>query len=106
MIEMKGIKVIKFLAAAVIVFIVVAPVYMLVCSSFMAEDELALCYGSVIGDKEGLAKVSLLPVYPTIHWFKTLFLDTPEFFVMFWNSCLYTAGVLACLLYTSDAADD
>ena len=95
MIEMKGIKVIKFLAAAVIVFIVVASVYMLVCSSFMAEDELALCYGSVIGDKEGLAKVSLLPVYPTIHWFKTLFLDTPEFFVMFWNSCLYTAGVLA-----------
>lgn len=64
---MKGIKVIKFLVVAVIVFVVAAPVYMLVCSSFMAEDELALCYGSVIGDKEGLVKVSLLPVYPTFH---------------------------------------
>lgn len=91
---MKGIKVIKFLAAAVIIFIIAAPVYMLVCSSFMAADELALCYGPVIGDREGLVKVSILPVYPTIHWFKTLLLDTPEFFVMFWNSCLHTLGAL------------
>ena len=39
-------------------------------------------------------KVTLFPDFPTLSPFVELLLDSPGFFVMFWNSCLQTGAVL------------
>lgn len=39
-------------------------------------------------------KAAILPEYPTLRPFVELLLDSPGFYVMFWNSCLQTGAVL------------
>jgi multiple sugar transport system permease protein len=48
----------------------------------------------------GYAKWRLLPLYPTLAPYVGLLLDTPSFFVMYWNSVIITAGSLLgqCLI--------
>ena len=40
----------------------------------------------VLGNMEGFASWKLMPQYPTMMHYVELLLDSPEFFVMFWNS--------------------
>ena len=46
------------------------------------------------GSKE-YASWKLLPQYPTLKYYVEILLDSPGFFVMFWNSVKITAGALA-----------
>ena len=71
------------------------PVFFLVSGSFMGKDELGDCLGAVVSGKEGYADFPLLPGFPTLSHYVEVFLDSPEFFVMFWNSIKITFGVLA-----------
>ncbi len=76
-------------------FLTLYPVFFLLASSLMGNDELAKYLGPVIAGKEGFVDVPLLPQYPTLRHYVEIFLDSPEFFVMFWNSTKITVGVLA-----------
>ncbi len=80
---------------AVLAVVVLYPVFFLISGSFMGDDELVRYLGAVITGKEGYVDVPLLPYYPTFSHFVEIFLDSPEFFVMFWNSIKITFGVLA-----------
>ena len=71
------------------------PVLFLIIGSLMGNDELAAYLGPVISQKAGYVEVPLLPQYPTLRHFVEIFLDSPSFFVMFWNSVKITFGVLA-----------
>lgn len=70
------------------------PVIFLIAGSIMGDDELGAYLGAVISGEEGYVNMSLLPRYPTLSHFVEIFLDSPAFFVMFWNSIKITFGVL------------
>lgn len=62
------------------------PLVFLVSGSLMGSAELAGNLAPIMRDSGGLASWSLLPHYPTLRPYVELLLDSPEFFVMFWNS--------------------
>lgn len=70
------------------------PVFFLVMGSFMGEDELISCLGPILGREKGCAKMAVLPSFPTLKSYVQVLLDTPEFFVMFWNTVRITGGIL------------
>lgn len=74
--------------------IAVFPVLFLVCGSLMGGRELNALLAPVLGNTDGFASWKLLPEYPTIRSYVKILLDSPEFFVMFWNSVKITVPVL------------
>lgn len=73
----------------------VLPVLFLVTGSLMGKGELRELLRPVLTETGGLASWRLLPRYPTLASHVELLLDSPEFFVMFWNSVKITGGILA-----------
>lgn len=69
--------------AALLVWI---PLWMVLSGSFMGAGELGARIGPVLSGTEGQVQWSLLPQYPTLQPYVELLLDSPGFFVMFWNS--------------------
>ena len=67
-------------------FVMVLPVLMMACNSFMGPQELKEAYGAVLGEGRENLSARFLPVYPTLRPYVELLLDSPDFFVMFWNS--------------------
>ena len=61
----------------------------------MGPAELKESYGSVLYGSGGELQWKLFPLYPTLKAYLQLLLDSPDFFVMFWNSCRQTFTVLA-----------
>ena len=78
----------------VLALLAVYPVIFLSAGSLMGADELEDCLGAVVSGAEGYASFPVLPKYPTLQHFVEVLLDSPEFFVMFWNSILVAFGVL------------
>lgn len=63
------------------------PVIFLLAGSFMGVGELKDYLGPVLTEGgNGYVSWSLMPKYPTLRSYVELLLDTPEFFIMFWNS--------------------
>ncbi len=93
-------KILLFLLLALIAVFVCFPVLFLAAGSLMGSDELSTYLGPVLKGKEGYASWSLLPVYPTLRSIIQLLLDSPEFFVMFWNSIKMTGLILLGQLLT------
>lgn len=71
------------------------PIWMLLTGSLMGAREVVESLGPVLkAGAVGFAAWPLLPMYPTLQPFVELLLDTPEFFAMFWNSCLQVFPIL------------
>lgn len=64
------------------------PLWFMFCGVLTPLDELTVTIGPVLGLREGYAAWTALPSWPTLQPLAELLLDTPEFFVMFWNTCL------------------
>ena len=60
----------------------------------MGAGELKELLQPVLTGGEGFASWKLFPRYPTLRSYVELLLDSPEFFVMFWNSVKLTGGIL------------
>lgn len=71
------------------------PVLVMLPNSFMGARELRACYGGVLGGGTQGVRLELLPLYPTLKPYVELLLDSPDFFVMFWNSVKQAVPVLA-----------
>lgn len=80
-----------FLIAAVICF----PVVFAISGVFMKQWELAEYLAPVLGGAEGMADWPLLPKAPTLQSLVELLIDSPQFFVMFWNSLKLSLCILA-----------
>lgn len=78
----------------VIALFVWVPLWLLISGSLMGAEEMAQNLAPVLGNKEGAALWPLLPMYPTLGPYVELLLDTPQFFVMFWNSCRQVSPVV------------
>lgn len=70
------------------------PVLMMVLNSVMGAQEMKEAYGAVLGEGKGELSARLLPVYPTLRPYVELLLDSPDFFVMFWNSVKQVFSIL------------
>lgn len=70
------------------------PLWWLLLGAFTDNAALLADWGAALGLREGFARARFLPAYPTPLPVLQLCLDTPEFFIMFWNS---TAQVFAQL---------
>lgn len=92
----------KLLAACLLLPALAAcyPVLFLLTGSLMGDQELKECLGSVLAGGGGFISWRLLPAYPTLRSHVELWLDSPGFFVMFWNSVKLTGGILAGQMLT------
>lgn len=71
------------------------PLWFLAAGAVTAEDELRLTLGPALGLGQGYAVWHWLPSWPTASPLLTLLLDTPQFFVMFWNSIRQSGAQVA-----------
>lgn len=81
--------------------VVCIPLLMLFGGSFMGSSEVAEKIGPVLSESGGRAQFFLIPDYPTLRGYVELLLDSPNFFTMFWNSCLIVFPVLLGQLLTA-----
>lgn len=80
----------------ILAFIAVFPILFLAVGSFMGKVELQeLLLPVMDNSSKAYASWKLLPSYPTLRSYVELLLDSPEFFIMFWNSAKITGGILA-----------
>lgn len=80
----------KWLIASILTFaafFIWVPLWLLISGSLMGTQEATQNLAPVLGEKAGSALWPILPQYPTLQSYVELLLDTPQFFVMFWNSC-------------------
>ena len=71
------------------------PLLLMAGDALMSEGEMLERFGAVFGMGNAPIKAALIPSYPTLSPFVELLVDSPGFYVMFWNSCLQTGLVLA-----------
>ena len=88
-------KILPLLFCFLLAGIACYPILFLLTGSLMADTELSSLLGPVLKGSKGYASFRLLPMMPTLKHYAGLLLDSPEFFVMFWNSLKLTAGILA-----------
>ncbi|MDO5336525.1 MAG: carbohydrate ABC transporter permease [Eubacteriales bacterium] len=84
--------------------VVLSPVLFLLTGSLMGDGELQTALGPALTQMEGYAFFRFLPRYPTLASYAGLLLDTPSFFVMFWNSVKLTGAILIGQLFVGTPA--
>lgn len=80
---------------AILLFMIVFPIWVAVTGVFTAQWELEKNLTPVFAGTEGIAQWSLLPDAPTLKSLVEVLLDSPGFFVMFWNSVSISFFILA-----------
>lgn len=75
-------------------FVMLFPLLMMVSGSFLGPDELKESYGAVLERSSGQIMWKWIPEFPTLRSYVELLLDSPDFFVMFWNSCRQVFPIL------------
>jgi len=97
--------ILRFVILFAVALLVWYVIWFMVIGSFMPLDELSSAIGPVLEGTEGTAVWPLLPSWPSLQPLIELLLDTPQFFVMFWNTIiLVLPSVLGQLLLGAPAA--
>ena len=87
----KGITVFLVILSLLFIF----PVVFLAVGSLMGKNELTELLRPVLeSGNKGYASWKIFPQYPTLKNYVAILLDSPEFFIMFWNSVKITFGTL------------
>lgn len=81
--------------------LILGPLFLLLTGSLLDSLELSEKLGPILGSGSGYVKFWVLPEYPTLKPYVELLLDTPDFFVMFWNSVKQVLPALAGQLVVS-----
>lgn len=75
--------------------ICVLPVVLIITGAFMGNEELMNILSPILSDGEGYAVWHFIPLYPTLKNMVELLFDTPEYYVLFWNSIKIVLCILA-----------
>lgn len=78
----------------VICFITMYPLIFMLISSIMGTAEINSYLAPIFEKRSGYILWGIIPSYPTLKSYVELFIDTPEFFVMFWNTIKVTIIIL------------
>lgn len=101
--DMKRVK--RFLSVAMffaIVFILFGyPLLFLVSGTIKGNDELNYLLVPMLESADRELKWRLLPQYPTLRHYFRVMIDTPEFWILFWNSVKIVVAVMAGQLLVS-----
>ena len=76
------------------------PIFLLWVGSITGKHELALSLAGIL-EGQGQTCFPLFPAFPTLRGYLEVLLDTPEFYVVFWNSVKVTFFIVAGQLLTS-----
>jgi multiple sugar transport system permease protein len=71
----------------VLSLLVILPLWFIISGSFMGVGEIRDNFSPVLTETNGKVIWPILPAYPTLRAYVELLIDTPKFFIMFWNSC-------------------
>lgn len=77
----------NMLLLMILSLITILPIWFVISGSFMGSGEFSKNFSSVLSNSSGKVSWPLIPHYPTIRSYIELLIDTPRFFVVFWNSC-------------------
>jgi multiple sugar transport system permease protein len=77
----------NMLLLIVLSLITVLPLWFVITGSLIGPGEFVENFSAVLNNTSGDVSWPLFPNYPTLRSFVELLLDTPRFFVVFWNSC-------------------
>lgn len=81
-----------------------AAVWCMACGAVTGQSALAAALGPALGAGEGYAVWPLWPPAPSLAPAVQLLFDTPQFFVMFWNTCAQAFGQVAGQLLAGTGA--
>lgn len=70
------------------------PLCLMITNSFLGVREIQEAYGIVLEESGEGFSFRILPQYFTLRPYVELLLDSPDFFVMFWNSCRQVFPIL------------
>lgn len=84
----------KYLVCGIISVFMILPLLFLLGNSFTGLAEISESYGAVLGKQNTGISVHFIPQYPTLRAYIELLLDSPDFFIMFWNSCKQVFSIL------------
>ena len=76
-------------------FLICFPIWVAITGTFSAQWELEMNLSPVFAGTAGTANWPLLPAAPTLKSLVEVLLDSPGFFVMFWNSVTISFFILA-----------
>jgi len=103
--RLRGATIIQLVILTCLALLVWWVLWFMFSGSLMSLEELNMTVGPAFGTAEGLASWPLLPTWPTLQPIAELLLDTPQYFVMFWNTFkLVIPAVLGQLLLGAPAA--
>lgn len=77
----------NMLFLVVLSLITVLPLWFVITGSFIGPGEFVENFSAVLNNTSGDVSWPLFPRYPTLRSYVEILLDTPRFFVVFWNSC-------------------
>lgn len=66
--------------------VICVPILLVITGSVMGSSDLEECLAPVFLQGQGFVTWKLIPQYPTVEHYGRLLLETPQFFVLFWNS--------------------
>ena len=75
--------------------LVIGPLFVLLSGSLMDKWELGKYISTVFTEGNDFIRWKLMPDYPSFENYKKLLFETPQFFVLFWNSMKLTVCILA-----------
>jgi len=97
--------VLKFIPLSALALFVWWVIWFMLMGSLMSLEELRDTIGLALTGAEGYSTWPIIPTWPTLQPLVALLLDTPQFFVMFWNTFrLVIPSVLGQLLFGAPAA--
>ena len=74
--------------------LVTGPLLLLLSGSLMDRQEMGKYIGTVFTEGTEFIRWKLMPDYPSFANYKKLLFETPQFFLLFWNSMKLTACIL------------
>jgi len=101
----RGGHIVNIAILTTLAFLVWWVLWFMLMGSLMPLEELIATIGPALGESEGSAVWPLLPTWPTLQPVVELLLDTPQFFVMFWNTFkIVIPSILGQLIFGAPAA--
>lgn len=88
-------KMIRRVLLTALCLLIWLPLLVMAGNSLMSKGEMIDRYASVFGLDQSMVRAAFLPEFPTLAPYIDLLLDSPGFYVMFWNSCFMVLSILA-----------
>lgn len=87
-------KKLLYIPIMIVGLLMLLPLCLMVTNSFLGVREIQEAYGIVLEESGEEFSFRILPQYFTLRPYVELLLDSPDFFVMFWNSCRQVFPIL------------